>query len=355
MSWRTGPANWRAPKTYAELDAAPAGRNLGTWRASEARSRQTEADKRPRQDARRWRRGGEAPADQDLRAGRRTGGEPGADGANALPEEIAQLRLEVASLEAEQSASEQALRELGRCAGTSPETGPRKRRAHWVPGENESLTARRRSGGGVRKIRGPLSPKTEAVARLSEEKIALEAERTAKNRAGQEMNENLLNLERSAAKLDQKRATSAMEEKQILDRLWEHYELSHSDAQEVRVELESVPKATRRIGELKRDITALGTPNIGAIDEFQRVNTRYTYLTDQRNDVEKAKGRSSGYHREITSQMTEIFAQQFQLLSESFQTTFEELFGGGRHLPGRRRGPADHLVGPGRRGHHQAA
>ena len=75
------------------------------------------------------------------------------------------------------------------------------------------------------------------------------------------MNENLLNLERSASKLEQKLATSAMEEKQILDKLWEHYELSHSDAQAVRVELESVPKATRRIGELKRDIGALGSIN----------------------------------------------------------------------------------------------
>ena len=116
---------------------------------------------------------------------------------------------------------------------------------------------------------------------------------------------------------------------QILDRLWEHYELSHSDAQAQRIELESVPKANRRIGELKRDITALGTPNIGAIDEFQRVNTRYTYLTDQRNDVEKAKGELQNIIGEITEEMTKIFAEQFKLLSESFQTTFQELFGGG--------------------------
>jgi len=167
------------------------------------------------------------------------------------------------------------------------------------------------------------------LAAITEEKNALEAERTAKNRAGQEMNETLLDLEREVARLDQRRATSAMEEKQILDRLWEHYELSHSDATALRIELESVPKANRRIGELKRDIAALGTPNIGAIDEFQRVNTRYTYLTDQRNDVEKAKGELERIIGEITEEMTKIFAEQFRLLSESFQTTFQELFGGG--------------------------
>jgi len=125
-------------------------------------------------------------------------------------------------------------------------------------------------------------------------------------------------------------ATSAMEEKQILDRLWEHYELNHSDAQAQRVELESVPKATRRISELKREINSLGTINIGAIEEFERVNGRYTYLTEQRNDVEKAKDELSGIIEEITAQMTTIFAEQFKLLSESFQTTFVELFGGGQ-------------------------
>ena len=120
-----------------------------------------------------------------------------------------------------------------------------------------------------------------------------------------------------------------MEEKQILDRLWEHYELSHSDAQAQRIELESVPKATRRIGELKRDISALGTPNIGAIEEFERVNTRYTYLTGQRDDVEKAKGELAGVIDGITREMTVIFAEQFKLLAESFRTTFVDLFGGG--------------------------
>ncbi|MBQ8851276.1 MAG: hypothetical protein IJZ66_02380 [Oscillibacter sp.] len=169
----------------------------------------------------------------------------------------------------------------------------------------------------------------EELTRLNEEKLRLEAERTAKARASQEMNETFLNMERSVSRLEQKIATGAMEEKQILDRLWEHYELSHSDAQQQRIELESIPKASRRIGELKRAISALGTPNIGAIEEFERVNTRYTYLSDQRNDVEKAKGELERIIAEITERMTVIFAEQFKLLSESFETTFTELFGGG--------------------------
>ena len=164
---------------------------------------------------------------------------------------------------------------------------------------------------------------------INEEKLALEAERTATTRAGQEMNDTLLNLQNSASRLEQKLSASVMEEKQILDRLWDHYELNHSDAQAQRVELESLPKAGRRIGELKRAISALGTPNIGAIEEYERVNTRYTYLSEQRDDVEHAKGELEGVIEEITRQMTEIFSVQFKLLTESFETTFTDLFGGG--------------------------
>ena len=179
-------------------------------------------------------------------------------------------------------------------------------------------------------LSGKMAEKRAELEELSKAKLALEAERSQSDRRGRELNENVLNVERSVSKLEQKRATSAMEEQQILDKLWENYELSHSAAQEQRIELESVQKASRRIGELKRAISGLGAVNVGAIEEFERVNTRYTYLTTQRDDVEKAKGELVGVIDSITSEMTVIFKEQFALIRESFQETFLELFGGGK-------------------------
>ncbi|MBE6971285.1 MAG: chromosome segregation protein SMC [Ruminococcaceae bacterium] len=170
----------------------------------------------------------------------------------------------------------------------------------------------------------------EQLRALGEAKMALEAQRTAQNQKIQECNDELLHTEREVGRLEQKLSAGALEEKAILDKLWERYELSHSDAMEQRMELESVPKATRRIAELNREIKGLGTPNIGAINEFDRVNSRYTYLSEQRTDVEKAKEELNGIIDQITAQMTEIFAEQFKLLNESFQETFLELFGGGQ-------------------------
>ena len=96
------------------------------------------------------------------------------------------------------------------------------------------------------------------------------------------------------------------------------------------MELESVPKAQRRVGELKKAISALGNINLDAIDEFQRVNERYTYLTDQRDDVLTSKKELEGIIADITAEMKHIFSTQFAILNDAFQQTFVELFGGGR-------------------------
>ena len=94
--------------------------------------------------------------------------------------------------------------------------------------------------------------------------------------------------------------------------------------------LESTAQAQRRVAELKKAIAALGNINLDAIDEFQRINERYTYLTDQRDDVEKAKRELSGIIASITDEMKRIFAEQFAILNETFGHTFRELFGGGK-------------------------
>ena len=249
-----------------------------------------------------------------------------------LAEEISGRKSELAALNAEKEATERSLSDLRQmCQQMSGDRAAKEEQAAAYRRNMEAAQAEiERRRGEIEALHARARELKDRLTQLSAEKIALEAERTAKSKAGQEMNETLLNLERAASKLEQSIATSAMEEKQILDRLWEHYELSHSDAQAQRIELESLPKANRRIGELKREMSALGTPNIGAIEEFDRVNTRYTYLTGQRDDVEKAKGELEGVIEEITRQMTAIFAEQFQLLTKSFQSTFTDLFGGGQ-------------------------
>ena len=166
----------------------------------------------------------------------------------------------------------------------------------------------------------------EALARRAE----TEAAKTQAERQAQEKNKDILNMERACALLENKKETTAIEERNTIDKLWDTYELTPSTAIEKRGEIESVAAGNRRIAELKRKIGALGTPNIGAIEEYARVNERYTYLTGQRDDVLVSKKELEGIIRDITQEMTTIFVTEFAKINEFFGQTFEEMFGGGK-------------------------
>ena len=157
-----------------------------------------------------------------------------------------------------------------------------------------------------------------------------EAAKTRAERDAQEKNKDILNMERACALLEQKKVTSGMEERQIIDKLWDSYGLTPGTAPEHRGQIESVAAGSRQANELKRKIAALGTPNLGAIEEYARVNERYTYLAAQRDDVLGAKRDLENIIRDITKEMTAIFVEEFGKINHYFGMTFEEMFGGGK-------------------------
>ena len=253
-------------------------------------------------------------------------------GLGEMTDRLTEKKAQQAALSAEGESARRSMEDLSRLRESleGEHTDRESLRAQMEQAMAQARAEEERQQQEARELRGGIEEHRQALQKLSDEKMALETRRSQTDRLSRTCNDTLLNCEREVTRLEGKLNGSALEEKQILDKLWERYELSHSDAQALRVELESVPKATRRIGELNREIKGLGAINIGAIEEFDRVNTRYTYLSDQRNDVEKAKEELLGIIEEITKQMTEIFATQFEILKQSFQETFLELFGGGR-------------------------
>ena len=158
---------------------------------------------------------------------------------------------------------------------------------------------------------------------------ALEGLRVQADRAAREKNEENLRLERERSRLESQKASGEAEEKSIMDKLWDNYGLTHSAALAQRAPLESVSKANRRVGELKSAIAALGPPNIGAIEEYDRVSVRYEYLTAQRDDAASARSDLLGIIDGLTDRMKELFTTQFALIGEKFGQTFKEIFDGG--------------------------
>ena len=168
------------------------------------------------------------------------------------------------------------------------------------------------------------------IAQITSGRLELEGKRTRAEKQTQERNAEIIALERQSAKIEQKKLSADMEEKQILDKLWDNYELSFTEAVALRKPIESMAKENRLIADLRREISSLGTPNLGAIEEYKRVSERYEFLSTQRDDVEKAKGELLGIIRDITGEMESVFLDRFHAIDEAFRTTFRELFGGGK-------------------------
>ena len=167
------------------------------------------------------------------------------------------------------------------------------------------------------------------LSNVSGSRIETEAAKTKAERESQEKNKDILNMERACALLEQKKVTSSMEEKQIIDKLWDSYGLTPGTAGELRGEIESLAAGQRTIADLKRRITMLGTPNLGAIEEYARVNERYTYLSEQQEDVLTSKRELESIIADITKEMTTIFVTEFKKIDQYFGQTFTEMFGGG--------------------------
>ena len=255
-----------------------------------------------------------------------------AEATSAITDQMTQLKTEEAALEAERATAQNHIEDLKSLQ--SAMEGDREKKlalmdatreeSRRLEGEIAQLQQRQsENDADTEKMRGTLK---QTLAKRAE----MEASKTRAERESQEKSKDILNMERACALLEQKKITSNMEEKQIIDKLWDSYGLTPGTAPEHRGEIENVTAGNRHAAELKRKISALGTPNLGAIEEYARVNERYTYLAEQRDDVLTSKRELESIIRDITKEMTTIFVSEFQKIDHYFGQVFEEMFGGGK-------------------------
>ena len=251
---------------------------------------------------------------------------------NDLSAQAAEQSARLAGLEGERAASTQNLSELERLReDLSGDAAQRTELVTQFEQKNETLVRQvSQAEEQLGQLRAQSQKLADALRQINGEKLELEGKRNRADSEARDTNNQLLGMEREVSALEQKVNAAVWEENQILDKLWETYQLSHEAARAQRVELESTAKAQRQIGELKRSISALGNINPDAVEQFERINERYTYFTGQRDDVTKAKGELEAIIAQITGEMTGIFKTQFVLINENFQETFQELFRGGR-------------------------
>ncbi len=112
--------------------------------------------------------------------------------------------------------------------------------------------------------------------------------------------------------------------------MWEEYALTYNSALALRRDdLGSRNAWRKQMAELKRQIRELGNVNVNAIEEYKEVSERYTFLSTQRADIQKAEAALQKIIAELDTGMRRQFKEQFERIAQEFDVTFQQLFGGG--------------------------
>ena len=107
------------------------------------------------------------------------------------------------------------------------------------------------------------------------------------------------------------------------------YELTYEMARDNYELLMDEKEARNLVNKYKNDLKNIGMVNIHAIHEYEEVNTRFEFLTNQRNDLLGAKETLNSIILEMDEVMKEDFLKTFKLLQVEFQNVFRMLFNGG--------------------------
>lgn len=113
--------------------------------------------------------------------------------------------------------------------------------------------------------------------------------------------------------------------------MWNEYEITLSDASQMRDDsMTDAPAMRRRINALKDAIKKLGDVNVNAIEDYKNLMERYTLLKTQHDDLVEAEHQLREILAELDDSMRKQFTEQFEKINAQFDKVFKEMFGGGK-------------------------
>ena len=84
------------------------------------------------------------------------------------------------------------------------------------------------------------------------------------------------------------------------------------------------------VADLKAKIERMGAVNMMAIDQFDDLESRHTFLTAQRKDLVDSIAATGEAIKKIEKTTKERFREAFTVINQNFEGTFTTLFGGGK-------------------------
>ena len=155
----------------------------------------------------------------------------------------------------------------------------------------------------------------------NEKMIYQEEEITSKFKVIEELKSQLV-------KLDAKRTKLSEDINEIINKMWEEYELTPNNISDYK-KPENIQTTQKNVKELRNQIRELGSVNIDSIEEYKTLKERYDFMCEQRVDLETTMTKLRKIISEMTSIMKEQFKEKFEQINKNFSEVFKELFGGG--------------------------
>ncbi len=164
--------------------------------------------------------------------------------------------------------------------------------------------------------------KSENSRKEAQESIKKQQEENKKLR------DNQMVVQQEQNRVESKKTKTDVELENIINNLWEDYELTVTSAEELKTDIPD--NAVRQINEIKSEIKGLGNINIDAIEEYNQVGERYEFLKTQRDDLVEAKNNLQQVIEDMVLIMKQQFTEKFAVINKHFGETFVQLFGGGK-------------------------
>ena len=136
-------------------------------------------------------------------------------------------------------------------------------------------------------------------------------------------------LKEQLVKIDVKKSKLEQDLKQVVDSLWEEYELTPNGCENFE-KPNNVQVTQKEVNKLRNQIRDLGSINIDSIEEYKKAKERYDFMSERRLDLENTQTKLRNVITEMTKTMKTQFAEKFALINHNFNEVFQELFGGGK-------------------------
>lgn len=171
----------------------------------------------------------------------------------------------------------------------------------------------------------------EAIKKISEEKEAVSRQQKNLFQKREEISTRLSDLDKDLFRVQAQAEKLEEHLESLASYMWSEYEMTLSQARELKKEeFSSLPEIRRQIEDLKGKIKALGNINVNAIEDYKEVSERYEFMRTQHEDLVNAQAELEKIIEELDTGMRRQFDEKFREIRAEFDKVFKELFGGGR-------------------------